>query len=1036
VENFTIADYGEGEKPLFDGNKVQPLIISDSKNVIVKNIDISGQEWQIDISSNIYVENVEGLVIDGVYGNGHTTKGKGKSEGKTAITINAGSGEIEIKNCEIFNWGPYDLPKIDTEDFMGIALMNMDIGEYKIHDNKIYNINADAIHVSLTNAQGAIYDNILYNSGADAIDITGSENCEIYDNEFYRTAEFLGEGGKGSGGLPTYINLHEGEERVSKNITINSNNFKDGDCVAIKLGNAENTNIYENNFSNVKSALYIQDLVTNTVFHHNIIENPQSRPTENGFDAGSIYENNSYTGTQIYNNTIYNGKGDCKHLIALECSNKTSIYNNIAYQNNSSEDAFGLYHNSCVTGTEPVISNNYWYNPGKINRTKYSNEIYTANMQEEWNEKHSSGDKFDAPLMNDPEEGDYSLYEKNLKRGAVYDETAVSVASTDESEVIADVSVAETDKLTTVKRSYYVTQEGAGLKNGTTLDNAWSISDFNNSSNWSAIDSEKTINPGDTVYLSGVFTDSFDVKGSGAPGEHIVIDGSDATIQVPILTNSKIFKVFNVQYITFRNLDIDGQDSDMDSPSNRAAIYVREFGLPTGYITIEDSNIIQTSSAIILQGNVNHVNIFRNTFEKMSYHGVSMYADHYDDDDLWYYDDCPSYITVGGSTNDGNVFKNIGKRIGTENIPGQVLGTLGTDIIFSYNTVYADIDDVGTGIYMNGAKRVLVEYNDIHSLEAKNHRSYINFKCDPLESADGQLLYTEDIIIRFNKVHDVYYGINEYAMPEHAIRISGRGKDRIVYGNFLNGGGIGLNWNWTEENEGIGGEGYYVWANIIFDTAVSGGISISGYSGNNDTFKDFYIFNNTIYNVIQEHASSTSYDYGIGMVDRSLYVVRNLNINNNIAVNVKPNSTEYINYRVPYLVDSSFDYNHQHFAGQTPKVIIINSPNATYDWDRSDLPGGYGTNDTSGDPKFSNAANGDFALTTGSPCIGSGINLAGISIPEISIQGTLYKLNSSLAIDPATDWSATPTPANIVTSDRANNTNWDQGAYIFKNEGL
>jgi len=38
-----------------------------------------------------------------------------------------------------------------------------------------------------------------------------------------------------------------------------------------------------------------------------------------------------------------------------------------------------------------------------------------------WNEKHS-GDKFDDPLMNDPEEGDYSLYDKSLKLGAVYDE--------------------------------------------------------------------------------------------------------------------------------------------------------------------------------------------------------------------------------------------------------------------------------------------------------------------------------------------------------------------------------------------------------------------------------------------------------------------------------------------------------------------------------------------------------------------------------------------------------------------------------------
>jgi len=136
-------------------------------------------------------------------------------------------------------------------------------------------------------------------------------------------------------------------------------------------------------------------------------------------DAGSIYINNHHTGTQIYNNTIYNGNGTCKHLISLECSFGTLIYKNIFYQNNSSEDAFGLYHNPC--GTDPIISNNYWYNPGKINRTMYSKKAYTANMQEAWNEKHS-GDKFDNPLMNDPEEGDYSLYDKDLKWGAVYDE--------------------------------------------------------------------------------------------------------------------------------------------------------------------------------------------------------------------------------------------------------------------------------------------------------------------------------------------------------------------------------------------------------------------------------------------------------------------------------------------------------------------------------------------------------------------------------------------------------------------------------------
>jgi hypothetical protein len=122
----------------------------------------------------------------------------------------------------------------------------------------------------------------------------------------------------------------------------------------------------------------------------------------------------------------------------LGCSYGTAVYNNIVYQNNASEDAFGLYHNSC--GTEPVISDNYWYNPNIINRIKYSKEIYTANMQEEWNEKHP-GDKFDNPLMNDPEAGDYSLYEKNLKIGAVYSETGDTLLSTESSVTVLVVYI-------------------------------------------------------------------------------------------------------------------------------------------------------------------------------------------------------------------------------------------------------------------------------------------------------------------------------------------------------------------------------------------------------------------------------------------------------------------------------------------------------------------------------------------------------------------------------------------------------------------
>jgi hypothetical protein len=41
LNNFTIGDYGQGEKPLFDGNKIKPILITDSKNVTVSETSIS-----------------------------------------------------------------------------------------------------------------------------------------------------------------------------------------------------------------------------------------------------------------------------------------------------------------------------------------------------------------------------------------------------------------------------------------------------------------------------------------------------------------------------------------------------------------------------------------------------------------------------------------------------------------------------------------------------------------------------------------------------------------------------------------------------------------------------------------------------------------------------------------------------------------------------------------------------------------------------------------------------------------------------------
>ncbi|MCK5257477.1 MAG: hypothetical protein KAQ81_15705 [Deltaproteobacteria bacterium] len=584
--------------------------------------------------------------------------------------------------------------------------------------------------------------------------------------------------------------------------------------------------------------------------------------------------------------------------------------------------------------------------------------------------------------------------------------------------------------------TYYVTQDGAGAKNGSSIENAWSIDDFNNSSRWSKVDNASMIDPGDTINLSGTFTKNFIPRGSGTENSSIVIDGHDAKILTNVQQFPKIFDIKNVQYLVLQSLFINGQDSTMTSTGERSAIWVREFGAPTGHITIQDSIIEGSASAIILQGNVSKVYIYRNTISNMSNNGVVVAADNYDGDDKDWYDDCPSYIVIGGSSQNGNTFVNIGKLSADEwvnydagirggAVPGNTLGTFAKDLIFSYNHVYATMSDVGAGIYLNGVKRILIEYNTIHNLASLNHRSYITFKND-------NWFFTEDIIIRFNKIYDVYDGPNQYAAPGDAIRVSGEGRNRIVYGNYCEGAGINLNWNWGVDNDGVGGDGYFIWGNIINGTASGGGISINGTSLNKDRFKNFYIYNNTIYRAVQNHDSG-AYFYAICTASPgTTSITETISVKNNLVVNTRPSASEYVNISMNYQDDMIIDYNHHETTGQTAQVRFEGSDCNPGAWNSEKLPTGYGSHDTSGDPKFRNAGSGDFALLDNSPCKDSGENLSKNDsvLPAITIQGKIYNSSFSAVLDPIrTDWSTTP--PTVVTVDQNSYGGWEKGAYVF-----
>ena len=122
--------------------------------------------------------------------------------------------------------------------------------------------------------------------------------------------------------------------------------------------------------------------------------------------------------------------------------------------------------------------------------------------------------------------------------------------------------------------TYYVTQNGNGAKNGQNLGNAWSVSDFNNSANWSATDNSSKIDPGDTIYFSGTITSQLLPKGNGSAGNQIILDGYQAGNCDPLHSvcsssallsgnSAGIWIRGGVDYITVQDFRMTGGRNDM-----------------------------------------------------------------------------------------------------------------------------------------------------------------------------------------------------------------------------------------------------------------------------------------------------------------------------------------------------------------------------------------------------------------------------------------------------------------------------------------
>ncbi|MDY6839542.1 MAG: right-handed parallel beta-helix repeat-containing protein [Thermodesulfobacteriota bacterium] len=395
VDHFTFRAYGTGPLPHIDGSKTASIRIKQShtiQNLIIRDIDISGMDWKKDKASNAVIERVHNLALHSLVFDGH--RNSVSSEGKTAITIENCSGNITIKNCQLSNFGPIGLP-VMGRDFMGLALIGIESGSYEIRDNTIHDGNADCIHLYHCSATGSVFNNILFNAGENCIDIKGSSNVHVYDNELYRTPDFLALGGSGSaGGL---IVAHATGEQACSKLEINGNVFKTSNTPGLITGNAKNIDVYDNTFDEMMGAIRIGNHTEGIHIHHNLFLNPKSLMHDNGMDVGCIYVNNSRSGTQIYNNTVYNERGDCLALLAIGYSNRNKVFRNIFYQSKPN----GLCLVYTGHGLDPVIYENCWFSGANEKLIKYRGKVYTQAEENEWN-TIASNDRFADPLFVDP----------------------------------------------------------------------------------------------------------------------------------------------------------------------------------------------------------------------------------------------------------------------------------------------------------------------------------------------------------------------------------------------------------------------------------------------------------------------------------------------------------------------------------------------------------------------------------------------------------------------------------------------------------
>ena len=415
INGLTIQDYGSGAKPKITGTIKQPIRFNgrgNVKNLTIKNIDVSGTGWcnRSYSGGQIEVKNVNNVIMDGIYCDGHagTTAWNTVESGLLFDNI---SGNLEIKNCEIFNLVTKDGPAgYDDDDRHAVVFWSYNPkveGSVSIHHNLFHHIDADGMQLGAIQVTTEIYNNSINHFGENAIDLKNCKNVVIRNNDLYRGT--YAPGGGGTGDIdPAIIVVHEFDKSnwvgaVSLNTEITENYFHDSDYKGIYVNDSKDVNVYQNVFKDIRTAIYSES-VNGFSINDNLFTLSSNKAAVGEWGSAMIIGKNAWVDNiQIHGNKIYIDNTTHNYGIvwrAVAGQNGNAITNNIIYLTNNSSNTFPLIivdiDNSNIF---PKIEDNGCFNPNSKNRTSWDGKI---NYQ-------FPGAVFEDPLFTNPEAGDFKL---------------------------------------------------------------------------------------------------------------------------------------------------------------------------------------------------------------------------------------------------------------------------------------------------------------------------------------------------------------------------------------------------------------------------------------------------------------------------------------------------------------------------------------------------------------------------------------------------------------------------------------------------